>query len=131
MHRVAVVGQNRIDEILADVVHVAKDGREHDRTFGRAFLLLQELFEVRDRLLHHFRGLQHERQNQLARSEFVADFFHRGQQDLVEHGDRIAFFQRGIDLCLDAVLAASQDRIVNLLRHRELGIAVDLLVRRR
>ncbi len=37
---VTIIRQNRVDEVLADVVHIAEDGGEHDFTFGRALLFL-------------------------------------------------------------------------------------------
>ena len=70
---------------------------------------------MRDRALHHLGRLQHERQDQLARAELVADVFHRRQQDLVEHVDRRTLEQRLVDLGLDAVLAPAQDRVVDAL----------------
>ena len=90
VHGVAVVREDRADEVLADVVHVAEHGRQHDDALAHAFLALEELLEVRDGLLHHLGRLQHERQDQLARAELVADFLHRRQQHVVEHVDRIA-----------------------------------------
>jgi len=60
-------------------VHVAVHGRKHDLALRVAFLALQELLEVPNGFLHHLGGLQHERQNQLAGAELVADFFHRRQ----------------------------------------------------
>ena len=122
VHGVAVVRENRVDEILADVVHVAEDGREHDGTLGRALLLLEKLLEMRDGLLHHFGGLQHERQNQFAAPEAIADVLHRRQQDLVEHFDRRPLRERFVDLRLDAVLAAAQDRTGDALGNRRVRI---------
>ena len=85
VHRVAVVREDRVDERLPDVVHVAVHRREHDLPLRVALLALEELLEVRHRPLHHLRGLQHERQDQLARAEAVAHFLHRGEQHVVEH----------------------------------------------
>ena len=60
---VAVVGQNNIDEILADVVHVAFDGREHHRAFRiRAAFLFHERLEETYGGFHRFGRLQDERQ---------------------------------------------------------------------
>ena len=42
-----------------------------------------------DGLLHHFGGLQHEGQDQFARAEFVTDFLHGGEQDVVEGVDSL------------------------------------------
>ena len=77
---VAVVGEDGLDQVLADVVHVAVDGGEHHRALGDAFDFLEVGLEVRDGLLHHFGGLQHEGQDQFARAELVADFLHGRQQ---------------------------------------------------
>ena len=84
---VAVVGEDGLDEVLADVMHIAVDGGDDDRAFGDAFHLLEIILKMGDGLLHHFGGLQHEGQDQFARAEFVADFFHGGEQDVVEGVD--------------------------------------------
>ncbi len=84
-HRVAVVGQDGVDQALADVVHVAVDGGQHDLALGLPLGLLQVRLQPRDGLLHHLRALQHEGEDQLARAELVAHLLHRGQQHLVEH----------------------------------------------
>src|SRR5665213_1314940 len=126
VHGVAVVREDRPDQVLADVVHVAEHRGQHDDPFAHAFLAFEELLEVRDRLLHHLGRLQDERQDQLAGAELVADLFHRGQQDVVQHVDRIALGQRLVDLRLDPVLAAAQDRVVNAFLDRRLRVVVDL-----
>ena len=50
---VAVVGENCVDERLADVVDVAVNRREHDAAFRVALRALEELLEMFDGLLHH------------------------------------------------------------------------------
>ena len=71
-------------------------------------------------LLHHFGGLQHERQNQLARAELVADFLHRREQHLVQHAHRLFAHAGRVERRFDAVLLAMHDHPVDLLirRHR-------------
>src|SRR3546814_8622765 len=67
------------DDILADVVDVALDGRHHDLALAlraRLLLGLDEGQQVGDRLLHHARRFHHLRQEHLARSEQVADDVH-------------------------------------------------------
>src|SRR3546814_11282704 len=64
------------DDILADVVDVALDGRHHDLALAlraRLLLGLDAGQQVGDRLLHHARRFHHLRQEHLARSEQVAD----------------------------------------------------------
>jgi len=78
--RVAVVGEDRVDQRLADVVHVAEHGGDHDRALGVALDLVEVLLELGDRALHHLGRLEHERQDQLAGAELVADLLHRRQQ---------------------------------------------------
>src|SRR3954469_12773770 len=46
--RVAVVREDRVDERLADVVHVAEDRREDDRALRVALELVEVLLELRD-----------------------------------------------------------------------------------
>ncbi len=86
-HGVAVVGQDRVDERLADVVDVAEDGRDHDLALGVALDPVEVVLELRDGALHHLGRLQHEGQDQLAGAELVADLLHRRQQHLVQRRD--------------------------------------------
>ncbi len=106
---VAVVREDRADERLADVVYVAEDGREHDRALRVALELLEVVLELRDGALHDLRGLQHERQDQFARAELVADLLHRGQQHLVERRHCTDLLHAAVDPLLDALLAPAQD----------------------
>ena len=86
---VAVVGQDDVDEVLADVVHVALDGGQHDAALAAVVVgLLHVRFEVGHRGLHHLGGLQHERQLHLAGAEQLADGLHARQQVLVDDGQR-------------------------------------------
>ncbi len=84
---VAVVGKNRLDQILADVMHVAVNRGDDDRAFGDAFHFLKIILKMGDGLLHGLSGLQHEGQNQLTSAEFVADFFHGREEHCVEGVD--------------------------------------------
>ena len=107
--RVAVVGQDRVDERLADVVHVAEHGRQDDGALRVALELVEVVLELRDGALHHLGALEHERQDQLAGAELVADLLHGGEEDVVERRDRADLLDRAVDLGLDAVLLAAQD----------------------
>ncbi len=107
--RVAVVGEDRVDERLADVVHVAEHGREHDGALRVALDLVEVLLELRDGLLHDLGALEHERQDQLAGAELVADLLHGRQQDVVERRDGADLLDAGVDLRLHALLLAAQD----------------------
>ena len=76
VHGVTVVAEDRIDQVLADVVDVAIDRREHDHTFGGAFDPFHIGFELGDRPFHHLGRLEDEGKDQLAGAELVADFLH-------------------------------------------------------
>ena len=89
----AVALQDHADDVLADVVNVALDGRHDDPALalGRAgpFLLgLDERDQVGDRALHHARRLHHLRQEHLARPEQVADDVHAVHQRAFDDLDR-------------------------------------------
>ena len=106
---VAVVGQDRVDQRLADVVHVAEHGRQHDGALRVALELLEVLLELRDGALHDLGALEHERQDQLAGAELVADLLHGRQQHVVERRDGADLLHGRVDLVLHAVALAPQD----------------------
>ena len=91
---VAVVRENDVDQVLADVVDVALYGGEHDGGFLRAGLLLHLGFEVGDGLLHHAGGIEHRRQLHLARAKQVAHGAHAVEQDVVDQVERRVLGER-------------------------------------
>ena len=110
----AVALQDDADDVLADVVNVALDGRHDDPALalGRAglfLLLFDEGDEVRDRALHHARRLHHLRQEHLARAEQVADDIHAVHQRPFDDLDRAPgellprFLGVVDDMCVDAL----------------------------
>ena len=118
-HLVAVAAEHDADDVLADVVHVALDRREHDlalrRRFGdaagghaRLALGRHERLEVRDRSLHRPRALHHLRQEHLAGAEQIADDLHAVHQRAFDDLQRprvllARFFDVGLDEVDDAV----------------------------
>ena len=87
---VVVALQNDPDDVLADVVHVALDGREHHALasprlpVGR-LLALQERHQPGHRPLHHARALDHLRQEHLSGAEEVAHAVHPRHQRPLDH----------------------------------------------
>src|SRR5437763_8539605 len=73
---IAVVGQDDVDEVLADVVDIAAHRRQDDRAFFLALDPLHVRFEIADRRLHRLGRLQHERELHLAGAEQIADRLH-------------------------------------------------------
>ncbi len=80
----AIVGQDDVDQVLADVVHVTTDGRKHDAALPRLGGPVHVRFEVTDGKLHDLRGGQHERQLHLAGAEQVTDRLHAVKQHVVD-----------------------------------------------
>jgi hypothetical protein len=72
---VAVVGQDDVHEVFADVVDIALDRRDDDRALRLALGLLHESLQVRHRHLHDLGALEHERQLHLARAEEIPTTF--------------------------------------------------------
>ncbi len=89
-HLVAVAAEDDADDVLADVVDVALDGREHDASRGRALglLRLHVRLEVGDRTLHRARALHDLRQEHLPRPEEVADDLHPVHERPLDHVER-------------------------------------------
>ncbi len=118
-HGVAVVGQDDVDQVLADVVHVALDGGEHDRALAGRVGLLQMRLEVGDGALHHLRGLQHERQLHLSGPEQLADHLHPGQQVGVDDLQRRLVVQGQLEVVGQPLALAVDDPALQPLGHRQ------------
>ena len=103
-HGVAVVGEDRVDERLADAADVAEHARDHDLALGVALDPVEVVLQLRYGALHHFGRLQDERQDQFAGAEFVADLLHRWQQHFVQGRHRADLLHRLVDPFLDAFL---------------------------
>ena len=106
---VAVVGQDDVDQILADVVHVALDGGQHDPALTTGTGRLHVRFQVRHSGFHDLGRLKHERQLHLSRTEQHTNSFHAGQQCLVDDLQRRHLDHRLIEVGLEAVTLAVDD----------------------
>ena len=89
---IAVVGENDLDQVLADVVNVALHGCEHNLAARCGVGLLHELFEMIDGGLHGFGRLQHFGHDQLVSVEQAADFGHPCHQWAVDNVERVRAF---------------------------------------
>ena len=121
-HLVVVAAEHDADDVLADVVHVALDGREHDprlRLPLAVLLVLHERLEVRDCTLHHARGLDDLRQEHAARAEQVADDAHAVHQRPLDHVERPReLCARLLGVRLDEVDDAVHERVLEPLSDR-------------
>jgi len=120
--------RNRVDQRLADVVHVAEDRGDHHGALRVALDPVEVVLELGHGALHHLGRLQHEGQDQLPGAELVADLLHRRQQHLVERRDGADLLDGEIYLVLDAVLLAPQDVPVQGLLGLHIGGRVGALV---
>jgi len=80
----AVVGEDDVDEVFADVVNVSLDGGEDELAAGLAIDFFHVFFEVGDGGLHDFGGLEDEGELHLAGSEKFADGFHAGEKVVID-----------------------------------------------
>ena len=108
-HVVAVVGQDDVDQVLADVVDVALDRREHHGAFVDAFEAFHVRLEMGDRGLHGLGALQHEGQLHLARAEQLANHLHAAQQVDVDDVERRVLGERLVEVVLQALAVAIDD----------------------
>ncbi len=92
VHLVAVAGHDDRDDVLADVVHVALHGGDHDaaRRVSRAGLSFDARGQHGHGALHHAGALDHLRQEHAARAEAFADLGHGWHEQAVDHRDRVA-----------------------------------------
>ena len=117
----AVVAEDDVDQILADVVHVAAHGGEHDPALAGGVGLLHVRLQIGDRRFHRLGGLKHEWELHFAGAEEVADLLHRGQQQLVDDRDRGTPRQRLGQIVVQALAQAVDDAAVQALLDGELG----------
>ena len=118
---VAVVGQDDVDQVLADVVHVALDRGEHDAALAVVVGLLDVRLQVGHRRLHDLGRLEHERQLHLAGAEQLADDLHAVEQDVVDDRQRRPRLQRRIQVGLEPVALAVDDPPLEPLLQRQRG----------
>ena len=81
--RVAVVGQDDVDKVLADVMHVALDGGKNHGALARLVGLVHVRLKEGNRGLHDLCTLKYERQLHLAGSEEVTYDLHATQQGVI------------------------------------------------
>jgi hypothetical protein len=108
--REAVVRKDDVDQVLADVVHVALDGREQQLAARRAVGLGHELLEMADRGLHGLGALEHLGDDQLVRVEQPADLVHALHQRTVDDVERIGVGALELEVLDQAFLRALDDR---------------------
>ena len=87
-HAVAVVAEDDLDEVLADVVDVTLHGGQHHHAARGGLRLLHVRLEVRDRRLHRLRRLQHLGDDQLVVVKQPPDLGHPRHQRSIDNIER-------------------------------------------
>ena len=124
-HLVAVAAEHDADDVLADVVDVAPDGRHDDAPRGArvpGLLGLHERLEVGDGSLHRAGALDDLRQEHAPRAEEVADDPHPVHQRALDHVERsCGRLARLLDVLLDEVDDPVHERVLEPLADRRLA----------
>ena len=87
-YSVAIVGQNDVHQIFANIMNITLHRGYHDSSFLRSSLLLHLGLEISHSLLHHRRGIKHRRQLHLARTKKFAYRAHSVQQYCIDQIQR-------------------------------------------
>ena len=123
-HFVVVALQHHPHDVLANIVHIALDGRHKHFSLG-ARVRVGEFFgldignEMRNGALHHARALHHLREKHLPRAEEVADDVHPRHQRPFDHFDRpLRQFPRFFGVVDHELCDAVYQRVGESLVHR-------------
>src|SRR6185437_9265760 len=121
-HVVAVIFEDDLDEIFADVVDVALHGGENHLSALLRVRLLHELLEMAHGGFHCFGGLKDFGDDQLVVVEEATDFGHAGHEGAVDDIERCdAFGEFFVEVSDEAVLGAFEDVIGEALIERQIG----------
>ena len=108
-HAIAVVAEDDLDEVLADVVDVTLHGGQHHHAARGGLRLLHVRLEVRDRRLHRLRRLQHLGDDELVVIEEPSDLVHAAHERPVDDGQRGRLTKLGVQILEQSVAAALDD----------------------
>ena len=121
---VAVVLEDDLDQVLADVVDVALHGGEHDGAAGGVLVLGHELLEVGDGGLHGLGGLEHLGHDELVVVEEAPDLLHALHERPVDDVERARLVELQRQVVEQAFLGAFHDVAREPLVQRQLDAGV-------
>ena len=87
-HAIAVIGQDDIHQVLADIMHIALHRAQHDGALFLAGNLFHVRFQIGHGGFHRLGRLQHEGQLHLAGAKQFADHLHAIKQNIINDGKR-------------------------------------------
>ena len=123
---VAVVGEDDVHQVLADVVHVAFDRGQHDPALAAVVGALHVGFEVGHGHLHGLGRLQHERQLHLTGGEQLTDDLHAAEQHVVDDEQRGEFGGHGVvEFVGESLAVAVDDALAESLLDGPVGAVFD------
>jgi len=108
-HAVSVVREDDLDQVLADVVDIAFDGGQHDRTPRGRLGLFHEPLEVGDGGLHRLRRLEDFGDDELVVVEQPPDLVHAPHQRAIDDLERARLAELRVQVVDQAVAAALDD----------------------
>ena len=117
----AVVAENNVDQVLADVVNIALHGGQHNGALARLLRAFHVRFEVRDCGFHHFRALQHERKLHLSGGEQFAHGAHAGKQCVVDDLECGTIVECKVEVVGETLTFAIDDSSFESLKQRKGG----------
>ena len=85
-HLIAIVGEDDVHQVLANIVYVSFDGGNQELTLAGTLAIdfLQVRLQLGDRRLHGFRALQHKGELHLPRTKQFTNNFHAVKQECVD-----------------------------------------------
>ena len=131
-HAIAVIGQDDIHQILANIMHITLHRAQHDGALFLAGNLLHVRFQIGHGGFHRLGRLQHKGKLHLAGAEQLADHLHAIQQNIIDDGKRRDALGQSISQFIiqplavainDTVLEAPFHRLRALLRRGIGGFA--------
>ena len=121
-HLVAVVGEDDVHQVFADVMHVTLHGGDQEFGLGVALPLhlVHQRLQLGDGRLHGFGALQHEGQLHLPGAEQLADHLHAIEQEGVDDLQGFVALQRDGQSCIQANALPINDVLLQALFDRQL-----------
>ena len=118
----SIVGENDVNQVLANVMNIAGNRRQHNPCFGTtggaSFLHMR--LQQGNCLLHHRGTLQNERQLHLAGTEEITNYFHADEQMVVDDFQRSIHRQCAIKRRFNTLVFAVNDVLLKRLFNRKI-----------